>query len=71
MKDKNLKTLFDYQKFEGNSAMNFAIQSARDYIDSLSNTVMELSEDELEMVSAAGIPSLGTIKSLEPKTPLF
>ena len=71
MKDKNLKSLFDYQKFEGNSAMNFAIQSARDYIDSLSNTVMELSEDELEMVSAAGIPSLGTIKPLEPKTPLF
>lgn len=71
MKDKNLKRLFDYQKFEGNSAVNFAIQSARDYIDSLSNSVMELSDEELEMVSAAGIPNIGNIKPLEQQNPLF
>lgn len=71
MKDKNLKTLFDYQKFSGNSAMDFAIQSARSYIDSISDSVMELSEAELEMVNAAGIPNLGNRRAYEPKTPLI
>lgn len=58
MKDKKLKQLFDYQRFEGNSAMNFAIQSARSYIDSLKDipTVIQLEEDELDMVNAAGVP---------------
>lgn len=59
MNDKKLKRLFDYQKFEQNSAMNFAIASARSYIDSLKNApmVMELEEDELDMVNAAGVDS--------------
>ena len=55
MNDKKLKRLFDYQKFEGNSAMNFAIQSARSYIDSLGSGAMELNDSELDMVNAAGI----------------
>ena len=57
MSDKKLKRLFDYQKFEGNSAMNFAIQSARSYIDSLQNTasMFELDDEELDMVNAAGV----------------
>lgn len=57
MNDKKLKRLFDYQKFEGNSAMNFAIQSARSYIDSLqaNPSTFELNDEELEMVNAAGL----------------
>ncbi|MDY6396618.1 MAG: hypothetical protein SPL22_02720 [Treponema sp.] len=59
MNDKKLKRLFDFQKFEGNSAMNFAIQSARSYIASLQNSTsenaFELNEDELDMVNAAGV----------------
>lgn len=55
MNDKKLKRLFDYQKFEGNSAMNFAIQSARSYINSLGNGAVELNDSELDMVTAAGI----------------
>ena len=55
MNDKKLKRLFDYQKFEGNSAMNFAIQSARSYINSLGSGAMELNDSELDMVNAAGI----------------
>lgn len=65
MNDKRLKQLFDYQKFEQNSAMNFAIASARSYINSLKNapTVMELDEDELDMVNAAGVDS-GDVRGL-------
>ena len=55
MNDKKLKRLFDYQKFEGNSAMNFAIQSARSYINSLGSGAVELNDSELDMVNAAGI----------------
>ena len=55
MNDKKLKRLFDYQKFEGNSAMSFAIQSARSYIDSLGSGAMELNDSELDMVNAAGV----------------
>ena len=62
MNDKKLKRLFDYQKFEGNSAMNFAIQSARSYINSLGSGAMELNDSELDMVNAAGV-----VDSLPPK----
>jgi hypothetical protein len=59
MNDKKLKRLFDFQRFEGNSAMNFAIQSARSYINSLQNSesenVFELNDEELDMINAAGI----------------
>lgn len=70
MKDTKLKRLFDYQKFEGNSAMNFAIQSARGYIDSLKNLpqVMELEEEELDMINAAGTDT-ANFKALRPEFP--
>ncbi len=57
MNDKKLKRLFDFQKFEGNSAMNFAIKSARSYIDSIQDSpnAFELNDEELEMVNAAGL----------------
>ncbi len=67
MNDSKLKRLFDFQKFEGNSAMNFAIQSARSYIDSLqdSATTFQLNDEELEMVNAAGlIEAIGNKKKL-------
>lgn len=35
MKEKKLTRLFDFYKFEGNTAMGFAIQTARSYIASL------------------------------------
>ena len=58
MKDTKLKQLFDFQKFEENPAMGFAIQSAHSYIDSLkARGFEELSEDELDMVNAAGVDS--------------
>ena len=64
MNDTRLKQLFDYQKFEENSAINFAIQSARSYIDSLKDipSVMELDDEELDMINAAGTDS-GNLKN--------
>ena len=59
MKDKKLRQLFDYQKFEKNSAMDFAIQSARSFIKSQEMAgVTELSSDELDMLNAAGTTPL-------------
>ncbi len=61
MNDKRLKQLFDFQRFAGNSSMEFAIKSAHSYIDSLqAKGFEELSDDELEMVNAAGIPGVKT-----------
>ena len=59
MKDKKLRQLFDYQKFEKNSAMDFAIQSARNFINSQERAGgSELSSDELDMLNAAGTTPL-------------
>lgn len=56
MNEKKLKELFDFQKFEKNSALDFVIQSAHDFVkkESESKTV-EMTEDELDMLSAAGV----------------
>lgn len=54
MNEKRLKQLFDYQRFVENSAMNFAIRSARSYIDSIQSSTFELDDEELDMVNAAG-----------------
>jgi len=57
MKDTKLRRLMDFQKIEKNSSLDFAIQSVRGYIDSLQKTgIKELSEDELDLVNAAGVP---------------
>jgi len=45
-----LKTLFDYQKFEGNSALQSVIDSVH-----ARYAVKELSLDEMEWVAAAGV----------------
>ena len=55
MKDRKLKQLFDFQKFEGNAALKFAIESTRSLINE-KNQKDELSFNELEMLSAAGQP---------------
>lgn len=55
MKDRKLKQLFDFQKFEGNPALKFAIESTRSFINS-SSQAEELSMNDLEMLSAAGQP---------------
>ena len=46
-----LKALFDYQKFEENSALQSVIDSVHSRY-----AVKELSLDEMEWVAAAGIP---------------
>lgn len=47
-----LKALFDYQKFEGNTALQQVINSVHSRF-----AVQELSMDEMEWVSAAGVPN--------------
>ena len=47
-----LKALFDYQKFEGNPALQQVIDSVH-----ASLSARELSLDEMEWVSAAGVPN--------------
>ncbi len=49
--DNALKRLFDYQKFEGNSDLKSVIDSVHTRY-----AVRELDLDEMEFVSAAGIP---------------
>lgn len=46
-----LKSLFDYQKFEGNAELQSVIDSVH-----ARYAVKELSMDEMEWVAAAGIP---------------
>ena len=46
-----LKTLFDYQKFEGNPALQSVIDSVH-----ARYAAKELSLDEMEWVAAAGTP---------------
>ncbi len=48
--EKKLTTLFDYQKFEGNSDLRAVIDSVHSRY-----AVRELSLDEMEWVSAAGL----------------
>ncbi len=50
--DSKLKALFDYQKFEGNPALQSVIDSVHSRY-----AVRELSLDEMEWVSAAGEPT--------------
>ena len=49
--EKKLKTMFDYQKFENNSALQQVINSVHSRW-----STRELSMDEMEWVSAAGTP---------------
>ena len=49
--ERTLKSLFDFQKFEGNSDLQKVIDSTHSRY-----AVRELSLDEMEWVSAAGAP---------------
>ena len=46
--ERKLAALFDYQKFEGNKELESVINSTK-------NAVAKLSDDDLDMVSAAGV----------------
>jgi len=50
--ENKLKALFDYQKFEGNAALQSVINSVHSRY-----AVKELSMEEMEWVSAAGEPT--------------
>lgn len=54
MEKAKLRRLFDFQKFEGNQALKFAIESTRSMLNEKSDKE-ELSYEQLEMLSAAGI----------------
>ena len=49
--ERTLKTLFDFQKFEGNAELQQVIDSVH-----ARYAVRELNLDEMEMLSAAGTP---------------
>ena len=51
--EKTLKSLFDFQKFEGNADLRQVIDSVH-----ARHSVRELSLDEMEWVAAAGTPGL-------------
>ena len=51
---KNLKHLFDFQKFEGNSRLSSMIAETERRYGVGTNYGLELSDDDLELVSAAG-----------------
>lgn len=56
MKDTKLRRLMDFQKIEKNPSLDFAIQSAQSYVSlSQKKGAKELSENELEMLNAAGV----------------
>jgi hypothetical protein len=59
MKDTKLKQLFNFQKFEGNESLKFAIESTRN-LDNEQTASKELSENELEQLNAAGITYVKT-----------
>ena len=49
--ERKLKALFDFQKFEGNPALQSVIDSVHSRY-----AIRELSMDDMEWVSAAGTP---------------
>ncbi len=53
--ENKLKRLFDYQKFEKNANLEHVIQ------DSVERSSRMLSDDDLEMVAAAGIGRMDNV----------
>ncbi len=60
--ERKLKALFDFQKFEGNSALQSVIDSVHSRY-----TVRELSLDDMEWVNAAGTGTPRPEKKGRPK----
>ena len=56
--ERTLKSVFDFQKFEGNSDLQKVIDSTHSRY-----AVRELSLDEMEWVAAAGIPEINNQKT--------
>ena len=64
--EKTLKSLFEFQKFEGNPALQQVINSVHArYSVHTRPSARELSLDELEWVAAAGMPGLKNEKKGE------
>lgn len=59
--EKELKALFDYQKFEGNADLKKVIDSVHSRY-----TARELTFDEMDQVFAAGTPNLNPKKEKGP-----
>ena len=53
--ERKLKSLFDFQKFEGNPALQSVIDSVH---SRYSSSARELDLDEMEWVNAAGTPGV-------------
>lgn len=51
MMERRLRQTFDFQRFEGNARLQTVIDEAHARVDAC-----ELAEDELGLVSAAGVP---------------
>ena len=62
--ERTLKALFDFQKYEGNSDLQQVIDSVH-----ARYAARELSMDEMEWVSAAGIPDLPVQKGQQDADP--
>ena len=60
--ERKLKNLFDFQKYEGNPALQSVIDSVHSRY-----SVRELNLDEMEWVSAAGNPTAVPAKKDEGK----
>ena len=60
MNDSKIRALFDYQKFAGNKKLDAVISK-------VTVNKRELSQDDLEMVSAAGLQVLDFIKTPDEK----
>ena len=58
--ERKLTKMFDYQKFEKNADLERLIDSVHSRYG-----IRELSMDDMEMVSAAGVPDLPLIESKE------
>ena len=65
--NQKLRTLFDFQRFEKNPNLNRVIDDVESrYGLGQVSSIRKLSDDELDMVIAAGIPHLEQIKKGDP-----
>lgn len=65
--NQKLRTLFDFQRFEKNPNLNRVIDDVESrYGLGQVSSIRKLSDDELDMVIAAGIPPLEQIKKGDP-----
>ncbi len=61
--EKKLRALFDYQKFEKNADLQSVIDSVH---ARYSSTARMLTDDEADLVAAAGMPDTGLKRKKNP-----